>query len=112
MSHPFVPVDSGGAAEATPPEPFGEYAWSVLGRERAFEHAAQHTGTPVLLYRLNYAVELRYGVLTDLAQRLLAGRPVRRNVGHVNLVGSGDVEALREDLGNFSVSGLRTCGSW
>jgi nucleoside-diphosphate-sugar epimerase len=71
--YPLVPVESGGATEETAPDPVGEYAWSALGRERMFTYAAMEFGTPVALLRLNYAVELRYGVLVDVAVKVRDG---------------------------------------
>lgn len=87
--YPFVPVDSGGAAEETPVAPVGEYAQTAVGRERMFEYAAQAFGTRSLLLRLNYAVELRYGVLTDLAQRVAAGKTIDVSMGYFNIVWQG-----------------------
>ncbi len=74
--YPMVPVTSGGCTETTPPAPVGEYAMSSLGRERVFEHAAQAYKSKVLIYRLNYAVDLRYGVFYDLARKILDDEPI------------------------------------
>ncbi|MCS6830085.1 MAG: NAD-dependent epimerase/dehydratase family protein, partial [bacterium] len=71
--YPLVPIASGGAAEETPPAPIGEYAQSALGRERVFQYFSDRYGTPAVIYRLNYAVELRYGIILDVAQRVWAG---------------------------------------
>ncbi|MDX9975836.1 MAG: NAD-dependent epimerase/dehydratase family protein [FCB group bacterium] len=87
--YPFVPVDSGGATEETPPSPVGEYAMSCLGRERMFDYWAHKAGTKVLHYRLNYAVELRYGVLVDLALKVLRGEDINLSAGHFNVVWQG-----------------------
>lgn len=87
--YPLVPVTSQGAAEGHPVGPVGEYAMSCLGRERVFAHGALTRGTPVSLIRLNYAVDLRYGVLADIGSTLLAGRPVDLTTGHVNVVWQG-----------------------
>lgn len=74
--YPKVPTGSGGATEAVAPGPVGEYPMSCLARERAFEYAAKARGTSVCIMRLNYAIDLRYGVLHDIAQTILAGNPV------------------------------------
>lgn len=74
--YPKVPTGSGGATEDTAPNPVGEYPMSCLARERAFEYAARTYGTSVCIMRLNYAIDLRYGVLHDIAQTILAGKPV------------------------------------
>jgi len=90
---PLVPVGSGGADEATVPAPVGEYAASCLGRERVFQHAAATRGTPGFGIRLNYAIDLRYGVLHDLALKLLAGSPIPLAMGHANVIWQGDANA-------------------
>ncbi|MBY0338254.1 MAG: NAD-dependent epimerase/dehydratase family protein [Acetobacteraceae bacterium] len=90
---PLVPVGSGGADEATVPAPVGEYAASCLGRERVFQHAAATRGTPSFGIRLNYAIDLRYGVLHDLALKLRDGRPVPLAMGHANVIWQGDANA-------------------
>jgi len=95
--YPPVPVHTSGCTEDTPPGPVGEYAMSCLARERAFEYAAEAHGTKVLLFRLNYAVDLRYGVLYDIAERILAGRPVPLAAPSCNVIwqGSANETALR-----------------
>lgn len=87
--YPFVPVTSGGCQETDTPGPVGEYAMSCLGRERVLQHAAATRGTAVALVRLNYAVDLRYGVLTDIAQAVLAREPVQTRTPVVNVVWQG-----------------------
>src|SRR5581483_6484109 len=78
------PVHLGGSRETDPPSPDGEYAMSCLGRERMFEHFSRTHGTPTAVLRLNYATELRYGVLVDVARRVWAGEPVPLAMGHLN----------------------------
>ena len=84
----------GGSREADPAAPVGEYAMSCLGRERMFEHFSVTHGTRVVLLRLNYAVEMRYGVLVDLGARILAGQPIDLTMGFVNVIWQGDANAM------------------
>jgi len=91
--YPFASVASGGATEDTPVDPLGEYAASCIGRERIFTYYAHAHGTPVCLYRLNYAVELRYGVLVDIASKVWNGEPVDISTGYLNLIWQGDAVA-------------------
>jgi nucleoside-diphosphate-sugar epimerase len=92
--YPFVPVASGGATEETAPEPVGEYAQSVLARERMFEFFSARHGTRVCLLRLNYAVELRYGVLRDIGRSVFEGRPVSVAMGSLNAIWQGDANSI------------------
>jgi nucleoside-diphosphate-sugar epimerase len=87
-------VIHGGSRESDPPCPVGEYAMSALGRERVLEYFSRADGTPVALVRLNYACDLRYGVLVDLASRVLAGEPIDLGMGHFNTIWQGDANAL------------------
>lgn len=87
--YPFLPPSSGGADESVPPAPIGEYAQSCLGRERVFEFAARERGTSVAIVRLNYAIDLRYGVLADIGQAVAAGEPVSIATANVNVVWQG-----------------------
>jgi len=92
--YPFVPVGSGGATEETTLEPVGEYAQSVLARERMFEYFSSRHATPVALLRLNYAVDLRYGVLTDIASKVYEGRSVDVTMCAANVIWQGDVNSV------------------
>ena len=87
--YPFLPASSGGASEDVPPAPIGEYAQSCLGRERVFEFGAQERGTRVAIIRLNYAVDLRYGVLADIGSAVHAGQPVSVATANVNVIWQG-----------------------
>jgi nucleoside-diphosphate-sugar epimerase len=91
--YPLVDVRSGGATESDPPAPVGEYALSCLGRERMFAYYSQTRGTHVALVRLNYAVDLRYGVLVDIAQRVANHEPIDLAMGCVNVIWQGDANA-------------------
>lgn len=95
--YPFVPIEEIGADESVTPEPPGEYAQSCIGRERMFQHFSQEAGTPGRLIRLNYAIDMRYGVLCDIADAIMAGQPVDLSTGHVNVIWQGDASryALR-----------------
>ena len=81
---------TGGCTEADPTEPVGEYAQSCLGRERIFGYNSMAFGTPVCLMRLNYAVDLRYGVLHDIGQKVFESQPVDTSVSHFNVIWQGD----------------------
>lgn len=87
--YPLTAVASGGPTEATPVGPVGEYAMSCLGRERIFTHFSDGYQTPLALIRLNYAVEMRYGVLVDLATAVNDGREIDLTTGHANVVWQG-----------------------
>ena len=89
----LVPVSDGGSVENAPLNPTGEYAMSCLGRERVFEHFSRTHGTPMSIIRLNYACELRYGVLVDLATRIKNGQPIDLTMGSFNVIWQADANA-------------------
>jgi nucleoside-diphosphate-sugar epimerase len=92
--YPLTPVTAGGPTEDGPVGPVGEYAQSALARERILTHLARRSGTPLALLRLNYAVEPRYGVLRDIADRVRARRPVPLAMGYVNLIWQRDANSV------------------
>jgi nucleoside-diphosphate-sugar epimerase len=92
--YPLVRAGQGGAVEDQPLGPIGDYAMSCLGKERIFTHFAQTLGIPLAILRLNYAHEMRYGVIVDLAQQVLAGRPIELAMGHFNAIWQGDSNAM------------------
>jgi hypothetical protein len=91
--YPLRSVNEGGAVEATPVAPVGEYAQSALGRERMFEYGSAKWGTPVAILRLNYAIDLRYGVLLDIGHAVYQRRPVDLRMPWVNVIWQGDANS-------------------
>ncbi len=100
----LVPVKDGGSLETDMPRPVGEYAQSCLGRERMFEYGSKKNGTKVSLIRLNYAVEMRYGVLIDVAVKVKNEQPVDLSMGYFNVIWQGDAN-------NMIIRSLEQCGS-
>jgi nucleoside-diphosphate-sugar epimerase len=93
--YPFVPVAAGGAREElTPVPPPGDYAYSCVARERMFEHFSRRLATPGRIVRLNYAIDMRYGVLHDIATRVRDGAAIDLAMGHVNVIWQGDASAV------------------
>ena len=88
--YPYVEVATGGATEDITPAPIGEYAQSCLGRERIFEYYSRKFGTKVCMYRLNYAVDMRYGVIMDIGRAVAKGEELDITMGHTNAIFQGD----------------------
>jgi len=92
--YPLTPVERGGSVETDEPAPMGEYAITALGRERLYEHFSRALGTRIALLRLNYANELRYGVLVDLAQKVRDGESIDLAMGYFNALWQADANAM------------------
>ncbi|MBR5505865.1 MAG: NAD(P)-dependent oxidoreductase [Clostridia bacterium] len=92
--YPIVPLSDGGCKESDRPVPTGEYAMSCLARERAFEYAANTFGTNIFIYRLNFAVDLRYGVLFDLADKIMKGEPISLSTPCFNFIWQGSANEI------------------
>lgn len=92
--YPLTPLSLGGASELDPTGPVGEYAQSCLGRERVFQYGAATYGTEMLIYRLNYANDVSYGVLLEIGKAVKEGMPIDLNMGHVNVIWQQDANEV------------------
>ena len=92
--YPLTPVSHGGATENSPVAPIGEYAQSCLSRERICTYFSSQFGTPMIILRLNYAIDLRYGILLDIAEKVYAEEPIHLEMGSVNVIWQGDANAI------------------
>lgn len=92
--YPLTPVSHGGATENSPIAPIGEYAQSCLSRERICTYFSSQFGTPMAILRLNYAIDLRYGILLDIAEKVYAEEPISLGMGNVNVIWQGDANAV------------------
>src|SRR5688572_2189050 len=92
--YPFSSPASGGSTEQDPVDPIGEYAQSCLGRERVFQYFSGKNHTPVLIYRLNYANDVTYGVLLDIARAVKERKPIDLRMGYVNIIWQGDANEM------------------
>ena len=102
--YPLVPADGPAPTEQDPPMPVGEYAQSCLGRERVVEFVSREAGLRALMFRLNYAVDLRYGTLVDVAGKVYAGEPIDLTVGCFNAIWQGDANS-------YALRSLELCES-
>ncbi|QMU27378.1 NAD-dependent epimerase/dehydratase family protein [Adhaeribacter radiodurans] len=92
--YPFGSVTSGGPSEDQAAAPVGEYGQSCLGRERIFQYFSDKYQIPTLIYRLNYAVDFKYGVLLEIAKSVNEGRPIDLSTGNVNVIWQGDANEI------------------
>ncbi|MFC4025072.1 NAD-dependent epimerase/dehydratase family protein [Oceanobacillus longus] len=88
--YPLTKVLSSNCSEDTPVNPVGEYAQSCLGRERVLTYFSHKNSTPMLMFRLNYAIDMRYGVLLEIAKQVSQEKPIDLTMGNVNVIWQGD----------------------
>jgi nucleoside-diphosphate-sugar epimerase len=94
LVYPLTPVKLGGATEEQPTGPIGEYAQSCVGRERVFEHFSRRYDIPVVLFRLGYAIETRYGILLEIAESVKNREPIDLRMGHASVIWQGDASEI------------------
>jgi nucleoside-diphosphate-sugar epimerase len=104
VTYPLTDVAIGGSRETDSPGPIGEYAASCVGRERLFEHFSRKYGTPVLLFRLGYSIETRYGVVQEIAQAVHDGTPIPLEMGHASVI-------WQRDVAEYALRSLRLASS-
>lgn len=92
--YPLIPIEAGGSVESDPLTPLGEYPNAAVARERIFQYYASRHATPTVLMRLNYAHDLRYGVLTELAGKIWRGEPIDLTMGYFNAIWQGDANEM------------------
>lgn len=102
--YPLTSIVHGNCSEDTAVNPVGEYAQSCLGRERVFTYFSHKNRTPMLMFRLNYAIDLRYGVLLEIAKHVYHEQPIDLRMGHVNVIWQGDAN-------EYAVRALTRCDS-
>lgn len=102
--YPFMPTSSHGASESIPPSPIGEYGQSCLGRERVFEYFSKKHHTPMLIYRLNYAIDFTYGVLVEIAKSVLNNNEIDLTTGFVNVI-------WQDDANEYALRSFKHCTS-
>lgn len=102
--YPLTETHSGGATEQVQPQPTGEYGQSCLGRERIFQYFSGKYNTPILIYRLNYANDVKYGVLLEIARSVWEGRAIDLTMGNVNVI-------WQADANEYAIQSLLHCST-
>jgi nucleoside-diphosphate-sugar epimerase len=102
--YPLAPIAGGGSQEGDPLTPTGEYANACVARERIFEYYSANNGTSMILLRLSFALDLHYGVLVDIALKVMRGEAVDVSMSHMNCIWQGDAnEMIIRSLGLAAV---------